>query len=165
MIYLAAAGALGVVLGSLWGNQFLVIKKIWTSTYVLIAGGYSALLLALSYQMIEIWKYRAWAQPFIWIGTNSITIYMAAKLIDFEGIARRIAGDPERHLGACGPVVIAIGGPALQVFVSSISLSAEDISALVNLPPAAGWVQRLFGCPREAFGWCRSLPQQAPDEI
>jgi predicted acyltransferase len=46
VVYLAAAGVIGVALGWLWGLQFPVIKKIWTSSYVLVAGGYSALLLA-----------------------------------------------------------------------------------------------------------------------
>ncbi len=44
--YLAAAGLALVALGWLWNFQFPVIKKIWTSSFVLVACGYSCLLLA-----------------------------------------------------------------------------------------------------------------------
>ena len=42
VLWLAVLGTAGVLLGFLWGQQFPVIKKIWTSSYVLVAGGYSA---------------------------------------------------------------------------------------------------------------------------
>lgn len=72
---LAAAGA-SLLLGYLWGLQFPIIKKIWTSSYVLVAAGYSSLLLAVFYQVLEGWGWRAWAQPFAWIGRNAITLYL-----------------------------------------------------------------------------------------
>lgn len=43
-LWLLGAGAGGAALGWLWGIEMPVIKKIWTSSYVLVAGGYSALL-------------------------------------------------------------------------------------------------------------------------
>jgi len=90
--YLAGFGVAGVVLGSLWGLQFPVIKNIWTSSYVLVAGGYSALLLAAFYWMVEIKNWRRWCQPFVWIGCNALTIYLAVLLVDFPLLASRLAG-------------------------------------------------------------------------
>ena len=101
VLYLLAAGVAGVIAGSIWGLQFPVIKKIWTSSYVLIAGGYSCLLLGAFYQMIEIWQWRKWCTPFIWIGMNAITVYLAASLFPFENIAVRLVGGPVK--AACGP--------------------------------------------------------------
>jgi predicted acyltransferase len=92
VIYLFAAGALSVVAGFLWGLQFPVIKKIWTSSYVLVAGGYSAMLVGLFYLIVDVWKYRRWCQPFVWVGMNSITIYMANNIIGFERLAQRFVG-------------------------------------------------------------------------
>ncbi|MGZ4986730.1 MAG: acyltransferase family protein [Limisphaerales bacterium] len=46
VIYLVTAGLVAVALGWAWNIQFPVVKKIWTSSFVLVAGGYSALLLA-----------------------------------------------------------------------------------------------------------------------
>ena len=91
---LAIAGIAGLVLGYLWGLQFPIIKKIWTSSYVLFAGGWSCLLLALFYQVVEIWRATKWAQPFLWIGMNAITIYLISAWFPFKDIANRIAGGP-----------------------------------------------------------------------
>jgi len=116
VVYLAAAGVIGVALGWLWGLQFPVIKKIWTSSFVLVAGGYSALLLAFFYQVVDIWKYRQWAQPFVWIGMNPITIYLAVNLIDFGEITRRFVG-PGRYFGSYEPLIVALGSLVLEICV------------------------------------------------
>jgi predicted acyltransferase len=78
---LLLGGVAGVALGSLWGLQFPVIKKIWTSSYVLVAGGYSSILLAIFYQVIEVWGLRKWASPFVWIGMNAITMYLVSGIL------------------------------------------------------------------------------------
>ena len=92
VFWLLGAGIAGVVLGFLWGLQFPVIKKIWTSSYVLVAGGYSAVLLAVFHQTIEIWQRRKWAQVFIWVGANAITIYLLNNLVSYQRVATRFAG-------------------------------------------------------------------------
>lgn len=81
VIWLGVAGAAGVGLGLLWGLEFPVIKKIWTSSYVLVAAGYSCLLLAGFHQVIQVWGLRGWAMPFVWIGRNPITMYLLFPLL------------------------------------------------------------------------------------
>lgn len=111
---LAGAGVAGVLIGFAWGTQFPVIKKIWTSSYVLVAGGYSALLLAAFHQVIEVWGWKAWAQPFIWVGSNAITIYLANNIIGFKSLAQRFAGGDvaatlDRYLGnGAGDLLLAM---------------------------------------------------------
>ena len=90
--YLLLAGLAGVLLGHLWGFQFPIIKKIWTSSYVLVAGGYSALLLGFFYLVVDVWKCQKWCQPFVWIGMNSITVYLANNIINFDRLGLRFAG-------------------------------------------------------------------------
>lgn len=105
-IYLAGAGAAMVAIGFLWGVQFPVIKKLWTSTFVLVAGGYSCLLLAAFHQIIDVWGYRRWAAPFVWIGSNALAIYMLGNFLDFEDLARRFTGGPiEESLGNWGALL------------------------------------------------------------
>lgn len=101
-VQLLAVSGLGcLAAGWLWHLNFPVIKKIWTSSFVLVAGGYSFLLFALFYQVIDVWKIRKWATPFLWIGVNPITIYFGGKFIDFEAMAKLFVGGPVAE--ACGP--------------------------------------------------------------
>jgi predicted acyltransferase len=81
--WLLILGVAGVVLGFLWGIQFPVVKKIWTSSYVLVAAGYSSILLAAFHQVIEVWGFRTWARPFVWIGRNPITMYLLFPVLAF----------------------------------------------------------------------------------
>jgi predicted acyltransferase len=89
---LVLTGVICLVLGCAWGVQFPVVKKIWTSSFVLVAGGWSLLLLALFYYVVDVRQWRTWCQPFVWIGLNPITLYLATALIDFGLIARHLAG-------------------------------------------------------------------------
>ncbi len=93
VIYLIAFGIGAAALGWLWNLQFPVTKKIWTSSYVLVAGGYSAILLGVFYLIVDVWQARAWCQPFVWMGMNSITIYLASNILGgFRRVAARFAG-------------------------------------------------------------------------
>ncbi len=89
---LAAVGAGLLVLGLAWGLQFPVVKKIWTSSFVLVTGGIGALAMAAFYLVIDIWKVRAWAAPFVWVGANALTIYLLCNVVDFGALARRFTG-------------------------------------------------------------------------
>lgn len=89
---LAVAGVFCLLLGFVWGLQFPIIKKLWTSSFVLVAGGWSLLLLAGFYQLVEVWEWRAWCRPFVWVGMNAITVYLASNLVDFDKLAERFSG-------------------------------------------------------------------------
>lgn len=119
---LAVAGVLAIVAGHLWGLQFPVIKKLWTSSYVLVAGGWSALLLAGFYWVIEVRKVRGWAMPIVWIGSNALTIYLLSNVIPFATISERFAGDGVKVffdglVPGLGDVVLAFVGMGLCVWV------------------------------------------------
>ncbi len=94
-----AAGLLiaGLVLacaGWLWHLQFPVVKKLWTSSFVLVAGGYSACLLGLFYWMVDVRGWKRWPAPFVWVGMNPITLYLTHGLLAYTTIAKRLAGGP-----------------------------------------------------------------------
>jgi predicted acyltransferase len=117
LIYLVSFGVGGVLVGRLWGFELPVIKKIWTSSYVLMAGGYSALLLALFYWVVDVLKFQKWCQPFVWIGMNALTIYVAENILGGFGrlAARFVGGDVEKFFDAhvakgFGELVICIAG-------------------------------------------------------
>jgi len=93
--------------------------RLWTSSFVLVAGGYSAMLLAVFYQVVDVWQRRDWCQPFVWIGMNSITIYVASNLLQFRTVATRlVGGDVKKALDThitdgAGNLLIALVGFAL----------------------------------------------------
>lgn len=118
---LALAGAGCLAVGCLWGLQYPIVKKIWTSSFVLVAGGWSFLLLALFYQIVDVWKYRTWCRPFVWIGMNSITIYLANNLMGFQRVAERFAGGSVKNfindsmMKGLGDLAVALVGLALSI--------------------------------------------------
>ena len=77
-LYLLMTGSLLAVAGCLWGLVFPINKNLWTSSFVLFAGGWSLLLLAIFYFVIDVKQIKTWSMPFVWLGCNSILIYMAA---------------------------------------------------------------------------------------
>ena len=87
-------GVLLIIAGSIWHLQFPVIKKLWTSSYVLVAGGCSMVLLGVFYYLIDIRNLKKWSNIFVWIGMNSITIYIAWAFVGFNEIAEHIVGKP-----------------------------------------------------------------------
>ncbi len=91
-IYFFLAGITLTALGCLWGCQCPIIKKIWTPTYVFVSGGYSLMLLSLFFYIVDVLKIRWWTAPFVWIGVNPLTIYLARNLIEFNKIADRFVG-------------------------------------------------------------------------
>lgn len=92
-LVLIIAGLLFLLLGSLWGMYFPVNKTMWTSSFVLVAGGWSLLLLSVFYLLIDVSGYRQWSLPLIWIGSNSILIYMAAHgIINFQSTSEFLFG-------------------------------------------------------------------------
>lgn len=97
VVWLIAMGIAGVIFGFVWGIQFPVVKKIWTSSYVLVAGGYSAILLGAFYWIVDVKKWQLWCRPFVWVGMNPITLYMVSNLTGGEGyrkMAARLGGGP-----------------------------------------------------------------------
>lgn len=89
---LAVAGLIAVGLGLVWSAEFPIVKKLWSSSFCLVAGGCSALLLAAFYLVIDVWEWRRWCTPFVWIGMNPIVLYVLSALADFPKIAARFAG-------------------------------------------------------------------------
>ena len=109
---LAVAGAILLGVGWSWNLQFPVIKKLWTSSFVLVAAGWSALLFALFYWLIEIRRWLAWTPPWVWIGMNPITLYIVAGVVSFTTVAKRVTGpanaSPEWLPAAVGFLLILL---------------------------------------------------------
>ena len=101
---LVAAGVASLLAGFLWSFNFPIIKNLWTSSFVLIAGGWSLLLLALFYWIIDVKGYTRWAFFFTVIGVNAITIYLVSQLFDFGTVTTIFVHGFINKLGAIQPL-------------------------------------------------------------
>jgi predicted acyltransferase len=80
-LWMVLIGIVSLGTGWLWGLVFPINKNLWTSSFVLYAGGWSLVLLAVFYLVIDVWGWKKWAFFFVVIGLNSITIYMFQAVI------------------------------------------------------------------------------------
>ena len=72
--------------------------------FVLVAGGWSLLLLAIFYGIIDGLRFRRWAFFFVVIGANAITVYLMPHFIDFGYTARFFFGGLVRESGSLSEV-------------------------------------------------------------
>jgi len=100
VLFLAVMGIVCLIAGLLWNRHFPMIKKLWTSSFVIYASGWSLLLLALFYLLVDVWGIRKIFFPFMLIGVNPLTIYICVRgIIDFEYPANFIFGGITRLSG------------------------------------------------------------------
>ncbi|MHB9070819.1 MAG: acyltransferase family protein [Sedimentisphaerales bacterium] len=104
---LALAGIVFLTVGYLWGFSFPIIKNIWTSTYVLVAGGWSLLMLALFYWVIDVKGYKKWAFFFMVIGMNPIAAYVLVRIVDFQHTADIFVMGMANQFGEFKPAFLA----------------------------------------------------------
>jgi len=110
VLWLLAAGAGCVLAGLIWDYWFPIIKHVWTSSFVLVSGGISCLLLALFYLVIDVWGFKKWAFGFVVIGMNAIAVYMATRLFDFGRIGDIFVRGLDRWCGPWTGFVHAVAG-------------------------------------------------------
>jgi predicted acyltransferase len=91
-LYMIAASVALLAIGLLWSMVFPVNKKLWSSSFVCVVGAYSLFLLALFYYIIDVKGYRRRTFFFRVVGMNSITIYLAQKIINFSQISKFFIG-------------------------------------------------------------------------
>ena len=72
---LAVAGAIGVVAGYSLNPLTPIIKRICTSSFVIVSGGWCLLALVLSYWLIDVIGLKKWSVFFNIVGMNSLFIY------------------------------------------------------------------------------------------
>lgn len=109
LLGLMVAGAASLGAGLLWSLSFPIVKNIWSSSFVLFAVGWSLLLLALFYGIIDILGYRKWAFVFTVIGANSITIYLARHFFNFREVGLIFTHGFINYIGAWKPFTIELG--------------------------------------------------------
>ncbi len=76
------AGASSIVAGEVWNIWFPINKKLWTSSYVLFAGGCALVALALcTWWMRDGRTDSRWSYPWRVFGTNAIAAYVLSEVL------------------------------------------------------------------------------------
>ncbi|HUQ66535.1 MAG TPA: hypothetical protein VM101_10285 [Flavitalea sp.] len=107
VLRILSAGVGCIAAGLIWANWFPIIHHIWTSSLVLFAGGWSYILLALFYYVIDVKGHTKWSFPFKVIGVNAIAVYVATHLFDFKLISAVFVGGFSQWLGSWYNVVLS----------------------------------------------------------
>ena len=126
---LAIASLSSLVVGYLWSLEFPLNKNMWTSSFVLVAGGYSLALLTFAWFATEQvgWR-KGWTGPWIIFGSNAIAAYMFSELTPgiFDIIA--IPTGPKTHVSLNGWIFLhifaRIPDPHWAAFAYSVSFTA-----------------------------------------
>jgi predicted acyltransferase len=115
--YLLATGLSLVAIGWLWGLQMPVIKKLWTSSMVLVSSGYCFVLMALFYWGID---YKGYNKHTTWLkvyGMNSITAYLLTMCINFTSVSSSLLYGMRQYVGDYYPALIALGNAAIVYLI------------------------------------------------
>lgn len=105
---LSITGILFIVAALLWSFVLPINKYMWTGSFMLLTSGISFLLLMVFFWIIDVKGYRKWAFPFIVIGLNPITIYVAQGIFDFGIIANIFIHGFSHQLGSFEPAFFAL---------------------------------------------------------
>ena len=103
-------GIVGVALGLIWGIWHPIVKKLWTSSFVLFLSGICFLLLSLFYWLIDVKGYRRWAFPLKVIGMNAITAYVLSHVINFGAVSEYVIYGLEQYMPSLYPALTSVAG-------------------------------------------------------
>lgn len=85
-LYMLGAAVVMLCAGLIFNKFQPCNKALWNSAFVMYAGTYSVIMFALFYYIIDVKGWRKWTLPFTVVGMNSITIYLAQRIISFASI-------------------------------------------------------------------------------
>ena len=81
------------------------------------------MLLGMFYLVVDVWQWRRWCEPFLWIGSNALVAYLAVNLVDFDAIAARLVGGGVKEflevhfVKGAGGLLLALMALALPVLL------------------------------------------------
>ena len=127
-IGLAVAAVVSLALGYWWAPWFPLNKNLWTSSYVLVAGGYSLALMTLVFCAVELKGWRTgWTWVWLVFGSNAIAAYMFSELLPGVLLNLHFTADGTRTnaIAFLGEHVFArIPDPGWAAFAYSVSFTA-----------------------------------------
>ncbi|HEX3891381.1 MAG TPA: heparan-alpha-glucosaminide N-acetyltransferase domain-containing protein [Terracidiphilus sp.] len=126
---LLGAFAASLALGYLWSLEFPLNKNMWTSSFVLVAGGYSLALLTFCFWAVERQGWRkGWTFPWLVFGSNAIAAYMVSELLPGILDSIVVSDGPNKHESVgvflFEHIFAPIPNPHWAAFAYSVSFTA-----------------------------------------
>lgn len=107
-------GGSGMALTGWLCNEYIpVIKKIWTSSMVLVSSGYCFILMGIFFYIID---YKGYRRHLTWLkiyGMNSIAAYMLTMCISFRSVAHSLLYGFEQYTGSYYPLLLELANAAI----------------------------------------------------
>ena len=110
----------GIVLaavGWLWNYDLPVIKKLWTSSMVLVSSGYCFVLMGVCYYVVDVLGFRRGTEWLRVYGMNSIVAYMLTQCINVRCIADSIFHGVEQYIGEAWYGVLMAASCSLIIYL------------------------------------------------
>ncbi|MDE5553867.1 MAG: DUF5009 domain-containing protein [Muribaculaceae bacterium] len=96
---LAVTGVALIVAALLWHLQMPIIKRLWTCSMTLLAGGLCFMLMALFFWWIDVKDHSRGLDWLKIYGMNSITAYVIGEVINFRSVAVSLTFGFEHYIG------------------------------------------------------------------
>ena len=113
---LAIIGISLVGLGWLWNLEHPIIKKLWTSSMVLVSSGYCFLLMSFFYYIVDICGFNRGLNWLRVYGMNSIMAYMLIQCINFRCIPHSLFYGLEQYVGSSWYQVIIATSCSMLIY-------------------------------------------------
>lgn len=122
---MVAAGIAGLILGLVWNRWFPINKNLWTSSFVLLTGGFALVFLGLLYWAMEIKNWRgAWKMPLLVFGMNAIVAFIADSVVYGPAYTFMAKGPGDAPL---------LWHEAAQAWLVSFGLGAANASLIYSI--------------------------------
>ncbi len=93
VVRMVGFGIVSFIAGLTWNHWFPINKNLWTSSFVLLTGGFALVFLAFLYWALEIKNWRGvWTMPILVFGMNAIAGFVADSFVYGPGYSFTVKG-------------------------------------------------------------------------
>ena len=114
---LLCTGAVLLAAGLVLSPFFPIIKKIWSSSMTLYAGGLSFILLAAVYYLVDVRKWGGEWNWVKWFGMNSIAVYVISHVVNFTSVTESLLHGLRHLTGNLYPFMIDFGNALILILI------------------------------------------------
>jgi predicted acyltransferase len=122
LMFFIVIGIVALAAGYLFSIIFPLNKALWTSSFVLVTGGWACLIYALIYYITDVLKKTKWGTPAIIFGSNAITVFFLSGVIGRLFGMIKVNDDESIHGFLYGHLSSIITNPKLSSLIYAIGV-------------------------------------------